>query len=221
MLGQMPFSKLMTQPQPKLQRDTFLLKMRVIGPIYQCLFREETCYRVDIRLPYLKTIPDLTQKLAEEIAGDKGVKLADQNECAPIWAIFTSHYENARPGRENKGGCCQRSTSISRTSFKKWEMRGRGWKVFHQPVSPETLATRSQGQGVWPDSRPADFGNASGTFSPTNFGKYSAEGAALWPPQKSKIEKTRFGSPKLKRSETASRQFCRLFKIPKQGKLTA
>jgi hypothetical protein len=64
--------------------DAFLLKMRVIGPICQCLFREETCHRVDIGPLYLKTIPDLTQKLAEEIAGDKGVKLADQNECAPI-----------------------------------------------------------------------------------------------------------------------------------------
>jgi hypothetical protein len=64
--------------------DAFLLKIPVLGVIYERIFREETYYRVDTRLVYLKTIPDLIQKLAEDIAGDKGVQLADQYECAPI-----------------------------------------------------------------------------------------------------------------------------------------
>jgi len=64
--------------------DNLLLKLPVIGPIYERLFREETYYRVDTRLLYLKIIPDLIQMLAEEVTGEKGVKLADQYECAPI-----------------------------------------------------------------------------------------------------------------------------------------
>lgn len=65
--------------------DTFLLKMPVIGPIYERVFREETYYRFDTRLLYLKTIPELIQKLAEEITGEKGIKLVQQYECASIF----------------------------------------------------------------------------------------------------------------------------------------
>jgi len=74
--------------------DNLLLKLPVIGPIYERLFREETYYRVDTRLLYLKTIPDLIQRLAEDITGDKGVKLADQYECAPIIGDL---YKRRRP----------------------------------------------------------------------------------------------------------------------------
>lgn len=65
--------------------DTFLLKMPVIGPLYERVFREETYYRFDTRLLYLKTIPELIQKLAQEITGEKGIKLVQQYECAPIF----------------------------------------------------------------------------------------------------------------------------------------
>lgn len=65
--------------------DTFLLKVPVLGIIYERVFREETYYRMDTRLVYVKKIPEIIEKLAEEITGAKGLKLVEQFETTPVF----------------------------------------------------------------------------------------------------------------------------------------
>ena len=64
--------------------DAMLLKTPVIGPIYDKFFRKETYHRQDTRLMYLDTVPNVIQKLAEDITATKGVKLVRQYQVAPI-----------------------------------------------------------------------------------------------------------------------------------------
>ena len=64
--------------------DTALLKMPVIGPIYEKWFRENnTYYRYDTRLAYLNVVPKLIEELAAEVTGSKGIKLTVYHR-API-----------------------------------------------------------------------------------------------------------------------------------------
>jgi hypothetical protein len=65
--------------------DNALMKIPVAGPIYENWFRKETYYRLDTRLVYLKVVPDIIQKVAEDMTGAKGIKLTDQYERAPIF----------------------------------------------------------------------------------------------------------------------------------------
>jgi hypothetical protein len=65
--------------------DAFLLRMPVIATIYEDWFREDTYYRVDTRTLYLKTIPGMIQKLAEEVTGEKGIKLRKHYENVPLY----------------------------------------------------------------------------------------------------------------------------------------
>ena len=65
--------------------DHALMKIPVIGPIYERYFRKETYHRQDTRLVYLKMVPDIVKNLAEEISGAKGIKLTDQYETAPVF----------------------------------------------------------------------------------------------------------------------------------------
>lgn len=64
--------------------DASLLKMPVIGPLYEVFLRRESYYRTDTRLMYLDTVSNVVKKLAEEVTGAKGVKLLRQYEQAPI-----------------------------------------------------------------------------------------------------------------------------------------
>jgi hypothetical protein len=64
--------------------DNFLMNIPAIGPIYERWFRLETYYREDTRLLYLKLVPDLIKKVAGDMTGEKGVKLMQQYERAPI-----------------------------------------------------------------------------------------------------------------------------------------
>lgn len=64
--------------------DNTLMKIPVIGPIYENWFRKETYYRQDARLAYLIIVPDIVKKAAEEVTGAKGIKLTRQYERAPI-----------------------------------------------------------------------------------------------------------------------------------------
>lgn len=64
--------------------DSLLLKIPVVSTIYEDWFREDTYYRLDTRTLYLKTIPGMIQELAEEVTGEKGIKLAKQYESAPV-----------------------------------------------------------------------------------------------------------------------------------------
>jgi len=65
--------------------DNALMKIPAIGPIYERWFRKDTYYRQDARLVYLKIVPEIIQKVAEEVTGVKGFKLVQQYERAPIF----------------------------------------------------------------------------------------------------------------------------------------
>lgn len=65
--------------------DNALMKIPIFGPIYENWFRKETYYREDARLVYLKMVPEIVKKAAEEVTGEKGIKLSQQYERAPIF----------------------------------------------------------------------------------------------------------------------------------------
>jgi len=65
--------------------DNALMKIPVVGPIYENWFRKETYYRQDTRLVYLKIVPGIIKEVAEEMTAAKGVKLTEQFETAPIF----------------------------------------------------------------------------------------------------------------------------------------
>jgi hypothetical protein len=64
--------------------DAALLKIPVIGPLYERFFRKDTYFRQDSRLVYLEIVPKLITELIEEITAAKGVKLVRRYERAPI-----------------------------------------------------------------------------------------------------------------------------------------
>jgi hypothetical protein len=60
--------------------DATLLKIPVIGPLYELFFRKETYYREDTRLMYLTTVDGITAALVEEVTAAKGVKIVKRFE---------------------------------------------------------------------------------------------------------------------------------------------
>ncbi|MEO7299226.1 MAG: hypothetical protein ABI042_11700 [Verrucomicrobiota bacterium] len=64
--------------------DSLLLKIPVIATIYEDWFRAETYWRDDTRIIYLQRIPALIKEIAEEVTAQKGAKLLEQYERAPI-----------------------------------------------------------------------------------------------------------------------------------------
>lgn len=66
--------------------DSFLLKIPVIATIYEDWFRVDTYWRDDARIIYLQRIPALIKELAEEVTAQKGAKLVQQYQRAPILA---------------------------------------------------------------------------------------------------------------------------------------
>ena len=64
--------------------DAALIKMPVVGPIYEAWFRKETYYRHDTRLMYLTVVEGVVKKLVEQETAAKGVKLLTQYEYGPI-----------------------------------------------------------------------------------------------------------------------------------------
>jgi hypothetical protein len=64
--------------------DATLIKIPIIGPIYELWFRKETYYRADTRLAYLATVPTIVKRLAENTTGTIGFQLKRQYEQAPI-----------------------------------------------------------------------------------------------------------------------------------------
>jgi hypothetical protein len=65
--------------------DNALMKIPVVGPIYENWFRKETYYRQDTRLVYLKIVPEIIKQVADDVTGAKGIKLVQQYERAPIF----------------------------------------------------------------------------------------------------------------------------------------
>jgi hypothetical protein len=63
--------------------DASLMKISVIGPLYEFFLRKETYYRQDTRLMYLSTVNDITEIFVQEITAAKGIKLLKQYERKP------------------------------------------------------------------------------------------------------------------------------------------
>ena len=66
--------------------DAALIKLPVVGPIYERWFRKETYYRDDTRLMYCDTVNTVVKTKVEETTGVKGIKLLRFNEYSPILA---------------------------------------------------------------------------------------------------------------------------------------
>jgi len=64
--------------------DSILLSMPAFGPIYERWFRKDSYFRQDARLVYLKVVPEIVRKVAEDMTATKGVKLIQQYQRAPI-----------------------------------------------------------------------------------------------------------------------------------------
>ena len=64
--------------------DSLLLKIPVVATIYENWFRMETYYRVDTRTLYQTVLPELIRAAAEEVCGEKGLKLIQQSGSAPV-----------------------------------------------------------------------------------------------------------------------------------------
>ncbi len=64
--------------------DANLLKIPIIGPIYEVFFRKETYYRQDTRLMYLTTVNSITEAALEEVTLAKGIKLVKRYDRKPI-----------------------------------------------------------------------------------------------------------------------------------------
>lgn len=72
--------------------DAFLVKIPAFGVIYERAFREDTYYRMDTRILYLKKVPEIIQMLAEEVTGAKGLKLIEQYQATPVFGdLYKPH----------------------------------------------------------------------------------------------------------------------------------
>ena len=82
--------------------DNALMKIPVVGPIYENWFRKETYYRQDARLAYLNIVPGIIKGVAEEVTGAKGTKLVRQYERAPIFGDLYKPVPPRKAEPENK-----------------------------------------------------------------------------------------------------------------------
>jgi len=64
--------------------DATLIKLPVIGPLYEVFLRRETYHRADSRLCYLEVVPNVVKTLVDEVTAAKGVKRVRQYELAPV-----------------------------------------------------------------------------------------------------------------------------------------
>jgi hypothetical protein len=64
--------------------DKWLIRLPILGDIYEIFFRKQTYYREDTRILFLKILPEIIRELADEILAAKGLKLTKQYERAPI-----------------------------------------------------------------------------------------------------------------------------------------
>jgi hypothetical protein len=64
--------------------DRVLIQSPLLGSIYELFFRKETYHRIDSRLCYIHLIPMVVKQVAEEVTGEKGIKLVEQYELSPV-----------------------------------------------------------------------------------------------------------------------------------------
>ena len=82
--------------------DNALMKIPVVGPIYENWFRRETYYREDARLAYLSVVPAIIKEVADKVTGAKGIKLVREYERAPIFGELYKPVPPRNPEPENK-----------------------------------------------------------------------------------------------------------------------
>jgi len=66
--------------------DMALLRLPIIGRLYDRFLRKETYYREDTRLMYLATVPAVVKKLVEEVTVSKGVTRPTTQTAKPMLA---------------------------------------------------------------------------------------------------------------------------------------
>ncbi len=64
--------------------DATLLKIPIIGPVYDRFVRKETYYRFDTRLMFLESINAIVKAKVEEVTSAKGIKLLTIKQHAPL-----------------------------------------------------------------------------------------------------------------------------------------
>jgi len=64
--------------------DAMLLSIPIVSTIYEDWFRVDTYYRDDTMKLYVKLLPKFIQEAAEQMCGEKGVKLVRQYQYPPI-----------------------------------------------------------------------------------------------------------------------------------------
>jgi hypothetical protein len=64
--------------------DTVLIKVPLLGPVYERFFRKETYYRHDTRVMYLQTVPVIVKRLVDDLTAAKGVTLSERIEGKPF-----------------------------------------------------------------------------------------------------------------------------------------
>lgn len=65
--------------------DATLLKMPVIGPVYERYFRKDSYYRQDLRIAYCSIVSALVKGRVEKVTGEKGVKLLKEWRYSPVF----------------------------------------------------------------------------------------------------------------------------------------
>ena len=68
--------------------DATLIKLPVIGPIYERFIRKETYYRIDTRIMYLETVDSIVKQKVEEVTSAKGIKLLNIKQHSPLLDDF-------------------------------------------------------------------------------------------------------------------------------------
>lgn len=64
--------------------DATLLKLPVIGPIYERFFRRDSYYRQDVRIAYCSIVSGIVKQEVARITGESGVKLLREFTYSPI-----------------------------------------------------------------------------------------------------------------------------------------
>lgn len=65
--------------------DATLLKLPVIGPIYERYFRKDSYYRQDLRISYCSIVSAIVKGQVEKVTGEKGVKLLKEFRYSPVF----------------------------------------------------------------------------------------------------------------------------------------
>lgn len=65
--------------------DTTLLKLPIIGPIYERYFRKDSYYRQDLRIAYCSIVSAIVKGGVEKVTGEKGVKLLKEYRYSPVF----------------------------------------------------------------------------------------------------------------------------------------